>query len=1434
MFSKRMSLVALALFAASCTPKLGEKPPAQEAYQYNGGACLSEAGKVASEYVKGEARDAAVEGAWDCFATAFQSFNRYVRGENRDSYTPQEIATFFEKNFLKDGGTRLGPGLQREFMRLKQVFVGGRGDVITRSEILGVIEVSKSLKTITVRLNRYMPIFLMKWKVPANPGDEELKYFESGNLEIQRAARGLAALVRKDHEPYRLSSFVELLEEVSKSFGENWPALDAMKRFLPVAQKVKKALAGGDEDLVRSDEWSRILVLGGRGYIQYLRYVYFIQPSPDGKTPLNYVALTVQDTLSAFSDMVREKPEGRVTRKEVDDILEAFSKAWPKFRYSEALVTEAMRVKQVLFGGGIDEFALADFQNAGLKLGHLRRLLNGLAPYETVYSGNWDPRSMPVEDAYSHIAAAEATLNTSVRELGGLFESSYDINSFRKLLHEMDALYPNLGPEGGLEKLVAGYLPTVIDLKNVVFADQGTMVKTQQWGPFLGLISRVYLTYRFYTTFIRDGGMIPESRSVSIQRLIDQVLGLVADTLSDKADHQLDEREATVVLKGIGTFWTAFKVSDGLIAEALKLKPALVGGSDKILTQGEFVKARSKFAQGVGLMNSLNAHRDVLFGTWNPNTLPKEEAERRFAAAESAVFAGLAGLAAAFEGPYDVARLPNLLREVELLYPTSLNLEALAKSYVPTLIDLKKVLFGDDTSVVGTSQWSTIFTVAGRAFVTYRFYSVFVLNSMSSEELVANLERIADRALVAVADTLRAKPGQALDRRELAVVLRGAGQFMSGLNIPPGLLAEIMKLKPVLAGGGTENITAAEVDHLRSKVPTLIRLWQNLDAYMYVYKGDWKGDGMSHEDAIAFHDLAWGELEKAAVTLTAMFEAPYDMENLTGLLREYEAANPPEAGESSLTKMLADAMPLLRQLKNVMFSDQDGVIAISQWNPLFRMIVKGFSAYRFFGVFIDARDGRQPEIVDSWNQLVDRGLNMVRDVLALKKNGLVSRNEILKIALQAQKAGYLPKDIRSQSLNSLVGMGVNRILNPPERRLGGEWPEGIRAVSVDYARREFHVWNETRAFLLETFEYSDDKRISPDSLRQAVASAWKKTSSPELKAGLGELAEILDTPVPFVLDSKGRLLISKSRPKYDLKTLESHNLWRGLVRLMVASYAGSMAQVRSYDGLGLSELQQAFRDVRPVAIDYNLLDDDNNSFMTSRFMELNIFMPHSNGDQVASFAEMHDEITSIVSGLRLNSLLAPNLHRSCMGGAEARRVSGLCLYRSYQSSFRTVMTSMPDFQAFQKGASDADFYAYFNNLLKGVGHVAVDGQDMVKISNANLIPPLMQYLELLYVRFDANRNGVIEVEEAKRAFPVFKGLLKIIAKKELDSGSIKEDDLLAVFVWVLKEGKPPETLFEKLRFLAWKASPEKWQIAADRSKLASILGYIGEQLAKAK
>lgn len=170
MFSKNsviaILMAAVMTFIAGCDSKIGEAPPEAQAHEYAGASCLSNTSSVLREFIAGTAKEAEINALWNCLGGAVQSFQRYVRGSDKSRYTSQELATFIEKNFMdQTKATKISPELQLEFMKLKQLFLGGNDKYITQKELTSMQEVFALLRGITVRLNPYMKIMVLKWSV---------------------------------------------------------------------------------------------------------------------------------------------------------------------------------------------------------------------------------------------------------------------------------------------------------------------------------------------------------------------------------------------------------------------------------------------------------------------------------------------------------------------------------------------------------------------------------------------------------------------------------------------------------------------------------------------------------------------------------------------------------------------------------------------------------------------------------------------------------------------------------------------------------------------------------------------------------------------------------------------------------------------------------------------------------------------------------------------------------------------------------------------------------------------------------------------------------------------------------------------------------------------------------------------------------------------
>lgn len=990
------NLIALLLAAtllASCDSKVGEEPPPPESQEFGGTQCLSEAKPVAKAFVVGDANDADLQAAWNCVSSAVEKFKRYVRGNTADRYTAQELATFLEKNFLdpKEKAV-ITPQLQVEFMKLKQVFVGGSRDYLTRAELEKVILLMGSLKSITLRLNPYMKVISLNWAVSELPGvQSEIRHFEEANTELQNAAKTLATLIEKNGKGYDLSDFPVLMRELSYLFKESWGFPEVIETYMPIVKKVKKALAGGSENTITPNEWRRFTILGARGYVQFLRYHYFIKSVPETGTGyrLSYLARTVEDVLSVFQDLVAEKPEGIVSRVEIFDLLRTLEIVWPEFKISSGLVFEGMKIKQLFFGGSIDSLTTMDFETARLKVSRIKTLVERFLPYYSIYGREWDPTLDGPEEAQKLFMESQFVLEATAREAGALFEGSYDLNDLNNLVREIEALYP---PKEGsqLAAQVRSYLPLVIDVKNMVLGGNDSSLRKANWSVLLGFGARVYSDYLYYDYFM-----------------------------------------------------------------------------------------------------------------------------------------------------------------------------------------------------------------AGQSF-------------------------------------------------------------------------------------------------------------------------------------------------------------------------------------------------------------------------------------------------QRPEILGYLSVFANQSLNILRDLIQVKKETQVTRSELSKIFEHLIRLEILPKQINAQSVDPLLNVILNNFLVHPEVRLAGGLPDALTLSAVEVARREFQIWLDTELMLAQLAgDWRPDQGIrAADLLRHLKRTqANLERGQAPLQAGMIELILSVESSVPMTVDERGFVVISnKFEQAYTFRSLRVLNRNRAMARLLIRSFAGSLDRINKFEGASLPEVEVAFKGLRPVFVEMGLLDPKNETFASSRFREANIFVPHSDGNSLASQAEITDLIGMIWSGVGINSLLREQLVERCFGRNETvtdnSLVSLSCARAAYKDSMPTIMSATPEYVRFMRAASKDDWAYYMNNVFMAAGYVPND-KNLARMGDIALTPHVIQYVEMIFSRFDRNKDGIISTAESIKAFPSFKGLLRELAKDQLESGKIREGDLLDVFTFILRYGKPPTTIVEQARFLfKWKGKRDNWDVWADRIQLAQILGYIAEQVNK--
>lgn len=521
MYNKKMLFFILILeliWTGGCVP-LHENPPQQKLPDNKGfgdSKCLSDVFPVFKKFVQGQAQDPEIIAVWDCFGKVLTTFESSTRGSQDDRFTSKELANFVENYFLEE--TIISDRLLTEIFHIKQLFLGGKIDSLTRKEIKQLILLGGQLKNITLRLSPYMKVFSFNWQfdprnLPENTIDKQVRFFESANLEVQTAAKELGQIIATNGMGYGLDNFIVLLEELSFLNHETWSFIEDIRLYMPLIKKLKKTLTGGDEGLISPLEWKRFALLGSRGFVQFLRYKYFLKDNNSslnnelnktktGATPeLTYIVRSIDDLFSYFGDMVSEKPDQVLTKSELLEIFQALEDIFPKVHISDALLTELMKIKRLFFGGSLDYWEQSDFEKARSKLENFRSLTVEFLSYVDVYGLSWDAKN----DEGNTLVEAKIKLVDFAKRVGFIIETDYNLISLYILAEELDAFFKKMEWENKntFTEFSEKYLPIIISIKNIISNDQDSVISLSQWPALLRLTSMGYGAFMDYHYYLK-------------------------------------------------------------------------------------------------------------------------------------------------------------------------------------------------------------------------------------------------------------------------------------------------------------------------------------------------------------------------------------------------------------------------------------------------------------------------------------------------------------------------------------------------------------------------------------------------------------------------------------------------------------------------------------------------------------------------------------------------------------------------------------------------------------------------------------------------------------------------------------------------------------------------------------------------------------------
>ncbi|MGZ3690801.1 MAG: hypothetical protein ACXVAX_04830 [Pseudobdellovibrio sp.] len=894
-------------------------------------------------------------------------------------------------------------------------------------------------------------------------------------------------------------------------------------------------------------------------------------------------------------------------------------------------------------------------------------------------------------------------------------------------------------------------------------------------------------------------------------------------------------------------------ISSDCLAEIMELKVALVGGTSDLI-KAEELDALSSFIERLKPeLVRINPYMKIITAKWDYQSLEPADKDAQFLKAKMAfrvTFDHLGQMLASGGREYPVLHFEKLFYEIIKMQGNNPDLLAKLEKSGPLILSAKVNLIGGNDKIVG-QQWVSLTSLLSEGMFAWLRLRYYIAEPRTPEQFESRLNvyaAIAQDVFELAPELLAAQgPKAELKNSQITEMLGYAKAIYPDLNIDPELVTQAGKIKLILIGKFGNNESTWTQDDFTSfsyKLPDIINFIRVTVKNFKYYKIDataYRNNLIKYED----FTKAETEINQAVGVFSTKILYSYDLDDFKKLV---VAAQPLLKDMLTYPDNLDALFQLLYSAKVTLTGDPGPTLTVKNIQGLLTVGLRLYGNVVEFSNFILPFSTEDKEFTQS----VTPWFPKVKDTITLELNNknshMITTDELTDLLVTAQNAEVLHTQIQKQSIQTLLNGLWSNLLNTPEDRLNEKTSlPGFNLKALDNISYEIMFWLDNQQSLLKIFE--DTPVLSKADLLKKLQARLGESKSPLTQASLGELNRVVSANGNMNFDQKGFLkILTPDSGQYTIRDLTISNYGKTFARIFIRAFANDMQRITDYTGLSVDEAQFGFDQFKNVIFDMNILSPNSSkTFIPSRFLEANLFLSVSNGDDYAGFEELHHLFLHIISGQSRAKSMSDLAVQKCAkqpnsGSGPLTLLDQDCLLDLYYN-ISDPFLDLPGFISLRSGqdAITQEKYTpeqnkdYYLNLLEAAGHVINDKKTVAQ-GDACLFPHVVQYIEMIYARHDLNGDGVLDKDEALKAFPIFEKLLtKLTEPKRF---FIKIPDLPGFFIYLLKNGSIPTDPAQMKLFLKFikdykcndPAVPcqNGWDIHSTRFDLGRIFDFIAK------
>ena len=915
------------------------------------------------------------------------------------------------------------------------------------------------------------------------------------------------------------------------------------------------------------------------------------------------------------------------------------------------------------------------------------------------------------------------------------------------------------------------------------------------------------------------------------------------DVFADFKENIRGESKDSYTAREISTFVQsnfysdAYPLSDEFLDQLMKLKVALIGGNSKSIKITEIDQISKLLGTLEPNLVQINKSMKILTSNWTLQLQPvsADEKELQFLTAKKDLNSLIHKLSLEFirtGNAYSIDDLVNLVKEGAILTKADkLTLELIERAR-PFVKVFKTTLIGGDYSLQN-DEWVRLGLILNEGLFQKLRFDYFLKDLKPNEvELKWNgYEKIASDLSGLLETLLISKQTRTLSNFELYELSKTLRLINPDFSLSLTLFDSLGHVKVMLLGdspSGRLGWSSSDFASLKQKLPVL---FQQLSLIVTTY-GLLQDDTKNFRTTIQYSDfvIAEAKIFNSVQEITTLIEKPYNLYSLKQLILELSRGPLknifviPDNFESLFNVALA--------VKTTITGQQDNEISVDNLKLLLKVGIRGAFNYLEYNLFLKPlqtqTETQKPRYLSVFERFFQNVATTIDMNLQLKAKPFYSSAEFSQLILTLQQEKMLTTILTSEGLTPALNGLWSHVLNSPELRLQGKLLPGFNHVALEQLSQEILIYLKVQGSMSALFQ--DHPLLSQATLLEEIHRLLGLSDSPLLTTGLLELKNLLESGSPLNFNKFGFLKIATADVgQYQMQDLAQSNLSRALSRIAIRSYATEAKRVDPLTGITLEEGNTAYLQFAGVIKDLGFLNSVDTQFISSRFREASLFLSNSDGTAVAGFAQLHHLILHIFSGVGRADMMKTKILKSCLPPQNDIATADLvvwedCLLKFYATETE-AFSDLPGFLNLRTKFTETQLKEFYSSLLKAAGHVPNE-KKIVHLSDAALFPHIVQYVEMVFSRFDVDKDQSLDKNEALVAFPVYHDLIRELTK-EL---KLTEADLPGVFIYLLKNGRPPKGILEKLAFITFIRNPDKWIIQSTRLDLGKIFNFIADSI----